>query len=57
MKINIEKIIKVGAGLATIAFSLLTFLYNEDEFNSFLKNASDEELDTVAIQILTKTIV
>lgn len=45
MKINIKKVLGIGAGAAVLAaVSILALLNSKDEFADFLENASDDEL-------------
>lgn len=46
MKINIKKVLGIGAGVLSVAaVSVFAILGNKDDFADFLKNATDEELD------------
>lgn len=46
MKINIKKVLGIGAGVLSVAVvSILAVLSNKDDFADLLKNATDEELD------------
>lgn len=47
MKMTIKKVLAISAGALTlVAMSILAILGNNDDFADFLKNATDEELDS-----------
>ena len=46
MKVNIKKVLGIGAGAVVLAAtSILALLNSKDEFTDFLENASDDELE------------
>ncbi len=45
MKINVKKVLAVGAGVLTTVVSILVALGNKDDFDDWLETASDDELE------------